>query len=147
MEHNQAACSLALPTVCMAKKKDNALRRRMGHFGESAAATYLIRQGYTILARQWRCKAGEIDLVVRHEQQEEQVVFVEVRTRRGSVCGSPEESLTPTKQSRLATLAYTYLEAHSLDETIAFRIDVIAIELDQAGRIIRLNHIMNAIVQ
>lgn len=119
----------------------------MGHFGESAAATYLIRQGYTILERQWRCKAGEIDLVVRHGEQDEQVVFVEVRTRRGSVCGSPEESLTLTKQTRLATLACTYLEAHGLDETVAFRIDVIAIELDQAGRIIRLNHIMNAVEQ
>lgn len=117
-------------------------RRRMGNFGEAAAAAHLQRQGYTLLARQWSCAAGELDLVAR---QGEELVFVEVRTRRGAAYGSPEESITAAKQKRLITLAYAYLEAHSLTDACAWRIDVIAIELDRAGRICRLNHIINAV--
>jgi putative endonuclease len=114
----------------------------MGNFGEAAAAAHLQHRGYTLLARQWACAAGELDLVAR---QGEELVFVEVRTRRGAAYGSPEESITAAKQARLITLAYAYLEAHSLAATCAWRIDVIAIELDRAGRIRRLNHIINAV--
>lgn len=117
-------------------------RRRLGNFGESAAAAHLTRQGYELLARQWRCARGEIDLVAR---QGAQLVFVEVRTRRGREGGSPEESITPAKQSRLINLAYAYLEAHDTDPTVSWRIDVIALEIDRAGRIDRLNHIVNAV--
>jgi putative endonuclease len=114
----------------------------MGNFGESAAAAHLQRQGYTLLERQWVCSVGELDLVAR---QAEELVFVEVRTRRGAAYGSAEESVTAAKQARLIALAYAYLEAHGLTDTCAWRIDVIAIELDRAGRICRLNHIINAV--
>jgi putative endonuclease len=117
-------------------------RRRLGNFGEAAAAAYLSRQGYTLLARQWRCAAGEIDLVA---QQDDTLVFVEVRTRRGDTRGIPEESVNATKRARLITLAYTYLTEHALDETQPWRIDVIAIEVDGSGRISRLEHLPNAI--
>jgi putative endonuclease len=117
-------------------------RRNLGDFGESAAAGYLARQGYVLIARKWRCAAGEIDLVAR---QSEQLVFVEVRTRRGTAFGTPEESITPSKQARLIALAYAYLAASALDAAIEWRIDIITIQVDRAGRIERLNHIPNAI--
>lgn len=117
-------------------------RRGLGNFGETAAAAYLSKQGYKIIARQWRCSAGELDLVA---WQGEQLVFVEVRTRRGTTSGPPEESITTAKQLRLITLAYTYLQTHTLDEDTPWRIDVIALEIDSAGRINRLNHIINAV--
>jgi putative endonuclease len=116
--------------------------RNLGNFGEAAAAAYLTRQGYHLLARQWRTSIGEIDLVARLGTQ---LVFVEVRTRRGAAYGSPEESITASKQARLMRLAYAYLEHHSLDETTPWRIDVIAVEVDAAGRVRRLNHISNAV--
>lgn len=119
-------------------------RRRLGDFGEAAAAAYLIRLGYVILARQWRCRSGEIDLVAR---EGDQVVFVEVRTRRGAAPGSAEESVTPTKQRRLVELAYAYLEAHSLDEQTLWRIDVIALVIDGAGHVAQLTHIPHAVEQ
>lgn len=116
----------------------------MGAFGESAALTHMTRQGYTLRERNWRCSLGEIDLIANDG---EQVVFVEVRTRRNAAPGSPEESISRAKQERLIDLAYAYIEAHSLEASISWRIDVIAIVLDRAGRIVSLNHIPNAIEQ
>jgi putative endonuclease len=120
------------------------MRRRLGDFGESVAVAHLKREGYTILERNWRCQTGEIDLVARWQ---EELVFVEVRTRRSTAYGSPEESLTKAKQQRLIALAYAYLEAHHLDgdDTVSWRIDVVAIAIDQNGRVARLNHIPYAL--
>jgi putative endonuclease len=117
-------------------------RRSLGNFGEAAAAAHLTRQGYVVLERQWRCAYGELDLVAR---QGEQLVFVEVRTRKGSAYGSAEESITTSKQQRLVTLAYAYMEAHSLDPAVAWRIDVIAVEMAAGGRIGTVRHIVNAV--
>ena len=72
------------------------------------------------------------------------LVFVEVRTRRGTHFGSPEESITPGKQAKLIALAYTYLEL-SAQPDILWRIDVIGIVLDRQGNIARLNHIEFAV--
>ncbi len=118
------------------------MRRHLGDFGEAAAAAYLIRQGYTVHERQWRCRSGEIDLIAR---QGDQVVFVEVRTRRNMPSGSAEESVTSAKQQRLVELAYAYIEAHNLDEQTPWRIDVIAVRIDRAGRIVQLTHIPHAV--
>jgi putative endonuclease len=116
-------------------------RRELGQLGEDAAADYLERQGYVILARNWRCPAGEIDLVT---QDAEALVFVEVRARRGDRFGTPEESVTPDKQARLLELAQTYLQEAGLGDQ-NWRIDVVAIDMDWRGRIKRLNLIRNAI--
>ena len=117
-------------------------RRALGSFGEAAATAHLARQGYTILARGWRCSSGELDIVA---QQDATLVFVEVRTKRGNAQTSPEESITPTKQARLVALALAYLEAHQIDADSSWRIDVIAVVIDRAGRIARLTHIEHAV--
>lgn len=117
-------------------------RKKLGDFGEQAAAAHLTRQGMHVLARKWRCAEGEIDLVLRDG---ETLVFVEVRTRRGGSPGSAEESVGLAKQARLVALAYAYCAAHALPEQAIWRIDVVAVELDRSGRIARLNHIPHAI--
>jgi putative endonuclease len=117
------------------------LRKKLGNFGEQAAAAHLIRQGYTLLARNWRGAGGELDLVMREGAA---LVFVEVRTRRGAA-GMAEESVGPAKRARLIALAYTYLEAAALPEDTVWRIDVVALDVDRAGRIARLAHIRDAV--
>jgi putative endonuclease len=117
-------------------------RRKLGDFGEQAAAAHLSRQGMRVLARKWRCPEGELDLVL---QDGPTLVFAEVRTRRASGSGSPEESVGAAKRARLVTLAYRYCAAHSLDEQTPWRIDVVAVEIDQRGRIARLTHIPYAV--
>lgn len=115
-------------------------RRGLGALGERLAARHLAAAGYEILARNWRCSIGELDLVAR---QDDCLVVVEVRTRRGDSLGSPEESLTRTKQARLIVLAEAYVQAAKWPGT--WRIDVIAIEMDQAGCLRRVDHYENAV--
>ena len=116
-------------------------KRRLGRRGEDIAAAYLKKQGYEVLARNWRCPAGELDMVAREGGT---LAFVEVRTRRGDRYGTPEESITPAKQAKLVELAQTYLQEKDLtDEN--WRIDVVAVEMDRRGRVTRLNLIRNAV--
>jgi putative endonuclease len=71
-----------------------------------------------------------------------ELVFVEVKTRRGRAMGTPEEGLTPTKARKLLELAQHYLYEHDLDE-IDWRIDLVAVELDAKGKFLRCDHIPN----
>jgi putative endonuclease len=105
------------------------------------AAAYLRQQGYLILERNWRCPIGELDIVAR---EGEILTFIEVRARRGNRFGTPEESITPAKQARLVELAQTYLQEKGLTDQ-SWRIDVVAIEMDQGGGAKRLNLIQNAV--
>ncbi|HOU41061.1 MAG TPA: YraN family protein, partial [Promineifilum sp.] len=81
-------------------------RRRLGNWGEGVAAVQLEAKGYAIVARNWRCAVGEIDLVARDG---ETLVFVEVKTRRGRAYGAPEEALTPRKAQKLLQLGAQYV--------------------------------------
>ena len=116
-------------------------RRALGRAGETLAARELQRRGYRILARNWRCSIGEIDLVA---EQGEVLVFVEVRTRRGSQHGTPQESITPAKQAKLIELAQTYLQENEIDDR-DWRIDVAAVELSPRGKLLRIDVIENAV--
>jgi putative endonuclease len=117
-------------------------RKRLGRAGESIAADYLRRRGYTILEMNYRRPVGEMDIVARDG---EWLAFVEVRTRRGRAFGTPEESITPAKQQKLIELAQTYLQEHELSD-VPWRIDVVAVEMDRQGKLQRINLIENAVV-
>ena len=109
--------------------------------GERTAESFLTRRGYKILGRNYRSRYGEIDIIAREDQC---LVFVEVRTRRGSEFGTPEESVTRAKRDRLVALAESYLQ--SLEKMpSSWRIDLVAIELDRDGRTPTIRHIENAV--
>ncbi len=121
-------------------------RRSLGQQGEALAAAYLAGQGYDVVVRNWRTRAGELDIVARDH---EWLVFVEVRARRAGraaaspVLGGPEDSVTPRKQRQLVALADAYLFAAPWPGP--WRIDVIALELDVDGSVARLNHLRDAV--
>lgn len=117
------------------------LRQQLGNWGEQRAAEFLRARGYEIVERNWRCAAGELDLVA---WEGESLVFVEVRTRRGRRYGAPEESVTLAKQARLIELAQMYLQQHPELEG-DWRIDVVAVEL-RPGLPPRINLIRSAIM-
>lgn len=121
----------------MTKRDD---RQGLGRRGEELAARHLAAQGYEILARNWRCETGELDLVARDGDC---LALVEVRARRGRVLGTPEESITVAKQARLVALAEAYVQEY--DWPGDYRIDVVAVELDRRGRLLRVAHYENAI--
>ena len=98
------------------------------------ATKELIRSGYEIVARNWHCQAGEVDIVARRGDAYH---FFEVRTRRGQEYGMPEESVTPVKRQRMIDVALTYLGEHELDD-VDWRIGFVAVEMDRTGRLLRL---------
>jgi len=114
-------------------------RKQTGRRGEELAAAYLVKKGYKIVAQNWHCQAGELDIIASRGGE---LVFVEVRTRTGRRFGTPEESVTPAKQARLIALAETYLYESGLVET-DWRIDVVAVRLGSGPP--QINHLENAV--
>lgn len=122
--------------------KVNRARKNLGDSGERVAALFLEQRGYKILERNFRTRRGEIDLVA---QDANGLVFVEVRTRRGDSAGVPEESLTPRKRARLLAMAVEYLAQHEELAEHPWRIDFVAIELEQKGQVKRIEVINSAV--
>jgi putative endonuclease len=94
-----------------------------GKCSEDLACQELLTRGYNILARRYRTRAGEIDIVAREGTV---VVFVEVKARADHRCGHPAESVTRWKQRRIVAMASDYLTRHRL-HGVPCRFDVVAI--------------------
>jgi len=95
-------------------------RRALGSFGENLAARWYEAHGYVVVDRNWRCRDGEIDLVLRRDRL---LVFCEVKTRSSTAYGSPAAAVTPVKQARLRKLGVRWLNAHDVRPE-RFRFDV-----------------------
>jgi putative endonuclease len=121
--------------------RDRARVRRFGDFGERVAASFLESKGYTILERNWSVREGEIDLIA---SKPDELIYVEVRSRRGSQMATPEESINPRKAARVRTAALAYSTQHP-EAPGNQRIDAVVIELDAKGRVMRVEQIENAI--
>jgi putative endonuclease len=109
-------------------------RVKLGRRGEDLAVAELARCGYGIVARNWHCRVGEVDVVARRD---EAWYFFEVRTRRGREFGTPEESLTLAKRQRMIAVALTYLGEHDLTD-VDWRVGLVAVEMDRRGRVERV---------
>ncbi len=101
----------------------------VGRYGERVAAAHLERAGMVVLARNWRCELGEIDLVARDGDD---LVVCEVKTRRGVSFGSPQEAVTAAKAARLRRLAARWLQGTGARPS-AVRIDVVAVVAARRG--------------
>ncbi len=122
----------------MKRKKDT--RKRLGALGESLAAELLKKKGMTILARNWRCRFGEIDIIA---QDGRTLVVVEVKTRRGAQAGPPEEGVDARKQAQLCRLAQYYVEQVNWKEEV--RLDIVAVAFSSQGTLLRITHWPHAI--
>lgn len=99
--------------------------RRLGERGEDRAAAWYRREGYEIVARNWRCRDGELDLIVSRGRT---VVVCEVKTRSSLAYGHPAEAVTPAKQQRIRRLARRWLaEADLPARPDRIRFDVAAV--------------------
>lgn len=108
----------------------------LGRWGETMAANTLAGIGYAIIERNWRCSAGELDIVA---QDGECIVFVEVKTRQSADFGHPLESITAHKCARLRVLAGEWCRRHP--EVIARRIRIDAVGIIGDGaRVYSLDH-------
>ena len=101
------------------------LRVAFGKIGEDLACEELVRRGYEILARRYRRRSGEIDIVARDGRT---LVFVEVKSRDGRAFGDAAEAVTARKQRTIASLALDYIARHRLHECPC-RFDVVSVVL------------------
>ena len=120
-------------------------RTDLGKWGERQARLHLEAEGYGIVAANFRCRAGETDIVAT---QGDELVFVEVKTRRGEAFGRAEESISPVRAERLVTVAEEFLQSHHAfpyDSETAWRIDLVCVNLDRTGKLLSVNHIRYAV--
>ena len=101
-------------------------RQLAGRIGERAAERHLAGAGYVILARNYRCSLGEVDLVALERRT---VVFVEVKARRGAAAGAPLEVVSAHQRRRIIRAAAHYLGRHGLQDRLV-RFDVVGVWLD-----------------
>ena len=113
----------------------------MGHAGEAAALEHLKGQGFRILAKDWRSRLGQIDIVA---EDGETLVLVEVKARRGASFGLPEEAVDARKQRKLRMLLETY-RAQNHRRQQPCRIDVLGLLLDDSLKVTRTEHIRDAV--
>ena len=113
----------------------------LGRWGEDLAAQHLAATGLTVVARNWRCRAGELDLVA--VEVDGTVVFVEVKTRAGTGFGSPAEAVSRAKARRIRGLAVQWLAEHRPPGTTGLRFDVVGI-VRRPGAAPELTHLRAA---
>ena len=115
-------------------------RISLGKKAEEVAARYLQSQGYRIMERNFRCPLGEMDIIA---EDNDVLVFIEVRSKRSSFLGLPQETVTWTKQQRLRRLASYYLKVKQAWHKKC-RFDVLGILFDQENRVMSLDVIKDA---
>jgi putative endonuclease len=126
-------------------------RRQLGQQGEEIALRLLQDAGLTIRERNWRCAAGELDIVaeeiapdyVTGEMAARWLVLVEVRSRRGTWLGPARQAFTRQKQIKLQEVAAHYVQ--SIAWTGPWRIDAIAVQMDSSARLVQVEHIRHAV--
>ena len=113
---------------------------RAGNRGEAAVARYLRQRGYTLLASQWRCRFGELDLVARERRGT--LCIVEVKLRSVGSIALPREFVDSRKQQRLRSAAELYLASDGLDVPVRFDVA----EVYDEGGSLRIEYIENAFI-
>jgi len=109
-------------------------RFRTGRAGEEAAAAFYIRNGYEILARNWRWgRKGEIDIIAYH-RKDDIIAICEVKTRSPQPLARPCLSVDAAKQKKLRILAEVYLLQNPVPESAAVRFDVLEVILEKEGK-------------
>lgn len=117
-------------------------RQHLGDFGERVAAAHLEAKGYRIIDRKFRVAEAELDLVA---MDGDEVVFVEVRTRRGGAPGQAERSVGPRKAAKVLLAARWYVDKHPALADHPLRVDVIAVELARDGTLRNIAHYEDAV--
>jgi putative endonuclease len=120
---------------------DESRTAALGRYGEQVAADHLVGQGMTVLARNWRCAQGELDLVLR--DVDGTVVFCEVKTRSGTGFGEPAEAVGWRKARKVRSLACRWLADHRPAGTCPVRFDVVSV-VRQRGHAPTVQHLHGA---
>ena len=115
-------------------------KKELGITGEKEALTLLENKGYEIVEKNFRCFLGEIDLIMKYD---EELVFIEVRSRTDTSFGEPYETVNMKKQKKLYKLAEYYLNLKELHDR-SCRFDVVSLILTPEGSVRKIDHMENA---
>jgi putative endonuclease len=115
----------------------------LGPRGEDYARRRLEKEGWKFIAANWHCRSGELDLVMRDGNE---LVFVEVKTRRGDFAGRAEEGISVNKRRRLLLTCEWFLAKHPELDRLIWRVDLVAITVNRSNQVIRFSHVRNAVV-
>lgn len=115
----------------------------LGRVGERHARLVLEGRGYQFVTANWHCLSGELDLVMLDGNE---LVFVEVKTRRGERAGRADEAISGAKARRLLATSEWFVAEHAEHQHRIWRVDLIAITIDPITGAATANHYINAIV-
>jgi putative endonuclease len=115
-----------------------------GTSGEAHARRYLEARGYRFIAKNWHCPDGELDLVMIDGHE---LVFIEVKTRRGEYSGRAAESVSTSKARKLLASGEWFIDAHPQYQDMIWRCDLVAITINPRSGIASVQHEINAIVE
>lgn len=118
------------------------LRKLLGEAGEELAVKHLRKNGYEVLARNWKIKLGELDIVAKKDGV---FHFVEVKTESRRVGFRPEDHFDWRKRRKMRRLAEAYFAARRLPLDLPWQIDLVAVELDGWGNVKEIRHLPNVV--
>lgn len=116
--------------------------QNLGKFGEKYAEAFLISGNYLIFKKNFYSKYGEIDIVAQ-DQNTNEIVFVEVKTRTSDNFGAPEEAITFQKKQKIIATALYFINSSIKKYPLIWRIDLIAVKLDTQHQLKEINHLKN----
>ncbi len=114
-------------------------KNKIGNFGQHIAVRFLIKRNYKIIDENFYTREGEIDIIAKNDNQ---IVFIEVKTRLSNKYGLPEEAVNQNKKEKIRQSGLKYFELKQFNHD-NFRIDCIAIEIDKFKKIAKIRHHKN----
>jgi putative endonuclease len=110
-------------------------RKQLGESGEEIALRFLKKRRFKIVAQNYRCKFGEVDIIAR--DPDNILTFIEVKTRSSRTHGTPQEAVNTRKQAQISRVALEFIQRYGLEQQRA-RFDVVAVQLSSSGYTIEL---------
>jgi putative endonuclease len=117
-------------------------RQKLGVWGEDLACNFLKKHGYRIIKRNYQVRQGEIDIIA--QEKDDELIFVEVKTRTSNQFGFPEESVGYKKQVRMFRTINVYFQ--NFQELPYYRVDIISIEVNLQKKNLKIRHYKNAVI-
>ena len=116
------------------------MNKKTGKIGESSAKKFLLNKKYQFIEENYHSRFGEIDLIFLDNQE---LVFIEVKTRKSNLFGTGEEALTIAKKRKIIKTLLYFLNSASKKQFRSWRIDLISVKLSYQNKVLKINHLKN----
>jgi putative endonuclease len=116
--------------------------QKIGNIGEKYAEKFLASQNCRIIERNFRCRHGEIELIV-FDYPSREIAFVEVKARTNDRFGEPQDSVNWVKKQKILKTALYFLNSSRINYSLSWRVDVIAVKLNKQEKLVEINHFKN----